>query len=267
MFNRPDRHRVPVVTRFVFAAAVVLAAAGASSCSGFGVASGAADLAKVSCAKASTAGYSGIDLSDTGRSQALITERLAAIHAWLLPIAACNGSARVVAFSGSIAATRTLFDGSLAAAGATKTARLRRVPGIVDAAMLTITNSVQSALKDLPGGGSDIVGQFELAREYHDQIGDEHPLVVLMATDGIETTTTLTLNSGSLTPALAAGLAGRITVPTIASASVTIAGIGETAGAPAPTRYVDALKTFWHSFCARTQATCVIVSQFERSQQ
>lgn len=211
------------------------------------------------CAGADLATYVAVDFSDTARSESLGDRRRGAVHAEAERVAVCGGTLKVVAFSSSTAATMSLFDGRLEAEGATLNARLRRVDRTVDPALGEVLNRWAEAEAALPGDGSDVLGQLTLASEYFRQRPDAaHRAVIL--TDGVQTTGAVVVNSPDFTSAAAADLAARVTVPDLSGVDLTVAGLGQVAGAPPPTEFVDALNRFFTDTCTRTHATCQIVT-------
>ena len=232
-----------------------LAAVGAAGCTG----QLPEHVADRSCAGRPPAVYAALDVSDSGRSPALVAERLAAVKAVLIDTAVCGGRARVVAFTASAAATDVLFDRDLTPEGATRRARLRRVPELVDGAMGEVRARLQAAADHLPAGGTDVLAQLGLAREFQSQTGPDRPLRIVVWSDGIATSP-VDLNRADLDATTAGALALPIDTPRLAGADVTFAGVGRPAGALPPTRYVDALKAFYRAACERSGATCTVVS-------
>jgi len=215
--------------------------------------------ATATCPTKSPSGYLADDVSESARSAAVRTERRQATETFLTQIASCGGRAKVVAFTSSAAATRTLLDQDRLTGGATAISRQRRVPKLVKAMMTTVDAQLKQALAGLPGDGTDIVAQLQLAAEYHTQTGGDHPLVVEILSDGLSTVG-IDLNQPTLTTDRATAAAGGITLPTLSGAKVTFGGIGKMAGPLPPTSFVDALKAFYSEACRRTQADCRVVT-------
>jgi hypothetical protein len=107
-----------------------------------------------------------IDESGSSRSGAIRAERLRSLESIVRETAVCGGRLHVVVFSSSSVAATVLFDDALQPYGATRNARLRRAPKLVDHAMSQIRGGYASAVATLPGGGSDITSQFSPAREW-----------------------------------------------------------------------------------------------------
>lgn len=214
--------------------------------------------APIACPKPGTIGYAALDVSGSARGGAVLADHLAMVRQSATHAASCGGRLRVVAFSSSVAATEPLLDSVLALRGATDIARRRKLPKVVDEAMRTIQSNLTTALKALPGGGTDIAAQLTQAAEFWDELGRSHPLEIMIATDGIATAG-VDFDS-DLSPAAATNLATGPSVPTLKGAQITFAGIGKQAGAPPSTRFVDALKAYWRIVCRRTGATCRVVT-------
>ena len=203
--------------------------------------------------------YAALDVSDSGRSPALVAERMAAVEEVLTDAAVCGGRAKVVAFTASAAATDVLLDQELAPEGATRRAQLRRVPKLVDGALAEVRTKLPAAADHLPAGGTDVLAQLGLAAEFLDQAGPDRPLTVVIWSDGIATSP-VDLNQADLDATRAGALALGVDAPDLAGALVTFAGVGRPAGAVPPTPFVDALKAFYRAACQRSGATCTVVS-------
>lgn len=210
------------------------------------------------------ASYVGTDVSGSSRTPEVVAARAAAIKDIATRVAVCGGNLRVDAFTASAAASRIIFDGPLDPAGATQIAKLRKVDDLVESTMTRIQAGTVEAAQAL-ASGSDITSQFALAEEYAAQksAAGKIKLTVDLMTDGIQTTGVV-LNTAALTRASATSLARTAPVTTLPKGTVvTISGLGKTTGAPAPTSYVDALKTFYSIYCTRTgAASCVAVTDY-----
>lgn len=99
------------------------------------------EVATTPCPAKNQASYTAIDLSDSARDAGLLADRLALVQGSLTETAVCSGTARVVAFSNSEAATAVLFDADLKPEGATDQARRRRAPRLVDGAMAEVQST------------------------------------------------------------------------------------------------------------------------------
>lgn len=175
--------------------------------------------------------------------------------------AICGGHLRVVIFSGSMISV-SVFDGDLTLDGATATARLRKAPDAVDDVMKQISAALPDASAQLTDGATDIVGQYQPAAEYEAQLAatGTFRLELTVLTDGIQTAGQ-DLGDLALTNERAEELATAFPVPNLNGGAVRLIGIGRQAGgAPLPTPYIAALRAFHTAICARTRATCTVVT-------
>lgn len=215
-----------------------------------------------SCGKTPPASLVLIDGTGSSNSDAIVTERLAAVEAEARRTAVCSGYLRVVVFSATSASTAQLFDGELRMHGATSNARLKRVPEAVAGVMSTVREKYEAAVSGLPGGGSDIVGQYRLADEWAKQVGDGYRLRLLLLTDGLHNIGGK-LAARAVDEDAATALAAQTDVPTLPNAVVVIAGLGRVAGTPPPSRVVEGLVAYYDALCGRTKAaTCVSVTDY-----
>jgi hypothetical protein len=244
-------------------AGLALGAAALAGCSGASGADGHQDRARlVELAHAcdgELSTYASVDVSGTRRSEALRTDRLAAIRVEAERVALCGGTLRVVAFSASTTSSSELFDGAIEAPGATEGARLRKVDKTVDPVMEEVESSWDEALDSLSADGSDVVGQFGAAGEYFAQHPEaDHRALVL--TDGLQTEGPF-VPSSTTTAEAAADIAGSIPAPDLgADAVVVLAGIGRASDEPRSTAFVDVLDRFYMTYCNRTHANCQVVT-------
>lgn len=203
-----------------------------------------------------------IDGSASSDSQAITEERLAAAEQIVRRTAICSGRVRVSVFSASSAATATLFDGSLPLHGATDNARLKRVPTVVGDAMAKIRAVYDPAVAGLKSKGSDIPGQYRLAGEWANQVGNDYKLRLVILTDGFQTVG-VDLYETPLTKQQAADLAARTTVPELTGASVTVAGLGRVGGEPPRSDVVEGLVAYYTDLCEKTKAAkCLSVTDY-----
>lgn len=210
-----------------------------------------------------------VQLDGTGSSNgsAITAERMDAVESVTRETAVCSGRLRVVVFSSSSAATVTLFDDALRPQGATRNARLRRVPKLVKGAVAQIRRNYASAVAALPGGGSDITAQYRLAQEWAAQLGGGYRLRLAVFTDGFQTVG-VDFYKKALTKREAIALAARTTVPKLPGASVTTAGLGRVAGDPPRSAVVDGLVAYYDALCARTGANeCTSVTDYTEGRQ
>jgi hypothetical protein len=210
-----------------------------------------------------TATYLGLDLSNTARSEAIRTARVSDIRLVAETTALCEGQLKVVGFTSSQAASSTLFDADVTPKGSTIEGRARKVKGIVDAAMEEICVAQTAAEKNLPGEGSDPLGQIGMMAQYFAQAPPESKHIGFVLTDGLQTEGVL-LNTGELTAPVASELAAAVPVAPLPGADLTFAGIGIAEGFPPPTEFVEALTAFYSAICAKSEAKCLVVTDLVR---
>lgn len=126
-----------------------------------------------------------LDVSGSFITDKLDGQRLAVVRDSIGRTAACGGHLRVSAFAGSSAGTAVLFDDDLHLKGSTETARLRRIPALID----ELTQQIEDGYNSLPEmtGGTDVVGQLRGDQEYVAQLGEGYSLWSITATDGLQT--------------------------------------------------------------------------------
>ncbi|MBT1003953.1 hypothetical protein KIH31_15285 [Paenarthrobacter sp. DKR-5] len=255
-----------LITKITALAAGLAILAGATACDPqpTGDLSRLQSLAR-SCPSGSTrTAYVADDVSTSSNTPDAATARAAAVKDIATRVAVCGGNLRVDAFTSGAAASRIVYDGTLDPAGATEIAKLRKVTGLVESVMGEVETGLAAAARQLPDG-SDITSQFALAKEYAAQKAVSHKiqLSVDLLTDGVQTTGVV-LNTPALTNASAVSLAKTAPVTVLpATTTVRISGLGKTGGGAAPTTYVDALKTFYSTYCTRTgAASCEAVTDY-----
>lgn len=204
----------------------------------------------------------GIDATGSSASDAITSERMAAVETVATRTAVCGGILKVAVFTASSAATSVLFEGSLKQAGATDNARLLRIPEAVASVMDTVRTGYGPAAAALSQAASDVVGQLRLGGEWAGQLGEPYRLSMVLLTDGFQTTG-VNLAARAYETKELLKLADKPAAPKLPGATVTFAGLGRVAkGAPA-SRIVEGLVTYYTRLCERTEAaTCQAVTDF-----
>ncbi|MDT0330889.1 hypothetical protein [Nocardiopsis lambiniae] len=216
----------------------------------------------VNCGDEPPATLVAIDGTGSSDDEAITVERLAAVEDITRQTAVCGGRLRVLLFSSSSGATTTLFDGALEAHGATPNARLRKVPELVEAAITEISEGYEAAIEGLPGGGSDVTAQYRLGAEHIAQLGDDYRLHLYVFTDGFHNVGHKPGDS-ALSQSEAEALAEETTVPNLAGASVTVAGIGRVAGDPVASDVVEGLVFYYDALCQQSKTkACTSVTDY-----
>ncbi|MGY2746212.1 hypothetical protein [Arthrobacter sp. UYCu723] len=216
-----------------------------------------------SCPASPLASRASIDVSGTVRSDAIPESYAAALQDLVRRTAVCGGHLSVVVFSASSAATVSLYDGDLQMPGSTENARLRRVPQATEEVMTAVSEAYTEKARTLTPGGTDIVAQYQLGHEYLQQLGGNRHLNLVLLTDGYQNAG-FVLGDRALTEAEATALAAQVDIPQLPGATITVAGIGKTAGQDsAPTNVITGMKAFYDALCSRTGATtCVSVTDY-----
>lgn len=203
-----------------------------------------------------------LDVSGSFVTDKLDGQRLAVVRDAIGRTAACEGHLQIRAFAGSQAGTAVLYDAELKLKGATETARLRRIPALID----EVSEQVAGAYTKVPPmtGGTDIVGQLRGDQEYVAQLGQGYSLWSVTATDGLQTAG---VRWRDLTKAgTAEAQAQHLTLADLSglNAEVLFVGIGNTTdGAAPPTSVVDAVKSFYRVICQRLSSRrCEVATDY-----
>jgi len=208
-----------------------------------------------------------LDVSGSSLSDAIVKERMTALTSIVRRTAICSGYLRVSLFSVSSANTAALFDGPLHLEGATDSARLKRVPRVVDETMTNIRRAYGPTVKSMPTKGSDVTSVYRLGAEWITQLGSGFRLHLYVFTDGFQTVG-VQLGRRALSKQEAIALADKTTIPKLPGAAVTVAGLGRVAGSPPPSEVVEGLVAYYTALCRKADAaTCVSVTDYEAAGQ
>ncbi|WP_127466448.1 VWA domain-containing protein [Streptomyces sp. B27] len=257
--TRPQRGRFAVVGIVALAVVMTACTAGSTPHGEF-----ARDKQILASCDRSAPPASDIQIDGTGSSNspAITEERMAAVEQIVRTTAICSGRVRMSVFSGSSAATATLFDGALPLHSATDNARLKRVQTVVDDAMVRIRDAYEPAVAGLKGKGSDITAQYRLAGEWANQVGGDFRLHLYLFTDGFQNVG-VKLGQQAVSKQEAAELASKTNVPKLPGASVTVAGLGRVAGEPPRSDVVEGLVVYYDALCDKAGAAkCVSVTDY-----
>lgn len=189
-------------------------------------------------------------------------ERRGEIRHQLAIVGDCGTDLIVRAWS-TAGAVRTLWglEDHIEIPGQTESGRDRRVNRAVDDAMGTVDERLQRAIDELPANGSDFLAWTDLAADARHELGTEQPIAITVLDDGVQTidpdlNQPLTIDDASR---LAAEHAPDIDLH---DTTVTIRGVGQIAGTPAPAggEWVPALRAFANNTCEATGATCTVLA-------
>jgi hypothetical protein len=243
---------------------IAAAAAGLAALGGLLVAAnpGASGAGGVDCPAKATNQVALVGLSSSGRAPHIIDDRRAAVRHLLAVAGDCDVKLIVRAWS-TAGAVRTLWspDDRLEIRGQTEAGRDRRLGGVVDDAMKTVDRRLQEALDELPAQGSDFLAWPDLAADAVHELGSDRPVAVTVLDDGVQTANP-DLNQ-PITVANATQLAAEHAPDArLRGVTVTIEGVGQVAGLPAPAggEWVPALRAFAQQTCEETGATCTVLT-------
>lgn len=208
------------------------------------------------------AGYVAVDATGSDDSPAYNARALAIIDAVAVRALVCGGHLQASFFASSSGGNSIIIDEDLPALpGTTQIARLRQAPLLLKKLDAQIAADYQPAMSRLVQAGSDITGQLRLVGDYQQSLGAGYVTNATLVTDG-EQNVGFDILSRSLTPAQAKDLAAHVPdVPSLSGASLIFTGLGQTAGAAAPSTALDGLVDFYRDLCARTHAAkCLAVT-------
>jgi hypothetical protein len=207
-------------------------------------------------AHARVAAYVAWDVRRTLRAPRISGARLESLEQTAQRVAACGGSLRVAAFGPTAASTARLYDGDLQPRGATRNARLLRVPGLVDGVMSDVRKQLPGVLAEVSGQGADPLSQFAAAEQFRRQLGAGYAFHVVIETSGFGHGVPTSENDA------ASDLAASSAFPDLTGARVVVAGLGKVGrGAPTPTPVVEALRAFYTRACRHTHAgSCLVIT-------
>jgi len=208
-------------------------------------------------------GYFGIDMSASARGDARLQEiRIAALKEAADQVAACGGTAKVVAFSASAPETLTLGEQDFPASFGTETARMIKADAIEGDLIGEVEDGLATAASELQPHGTDILAQLTLAKQYEEQSG-EGDLFVLLETDGIATTKPVDMTAPQFDAKAARAAAETVSVPNLSGATVDIAGVGKSTGErQLSTEKATAIVEFFTQACERSGAECLVTNDY-----
>jgi hypothetical protein len=200
-----------------------------------------------------------VDGSGSQDGARISSQALEVVTGQAMWVAACGGRLRVMVFATNASETAVVFDESLRVEGATKIARLRRVPDRVEKVTVLVEEAYRQALMSLPRDGSDVMSQFGLAHEHAAGLSDGTAVSWIVVTDGLDTTVP-GLADVNVTTDRAAELAMTVPIPDLSGIDVSVVGVGRTTGDRLPTSAIDGLKRFYTDVLAASGATSVTVA-------
>jgi hypothetical protein len=201
-----------------------------------------------------------LDLSSSGRNEAILAERLDAVQVDAEFVADCDGELLVLGWSGSSTASKLLYAGRIEVVGATEIGKDRQIPEAVDQVMTEIRRNVQAALNELPSSNNDFLGGlFLVADVIQGRRGETGPVTVHMYTDAISTGGDAPINSPDLTPEAVARVVAAQTVPGLGGVEMRIYGVGRVGGETQPPQdYIGVVQDYALGLCRKTGAACSV---------
>ncbi len=198
-----------------------------------------------------------IDLSSSGRDEALLSERLDAIQLDAERVIDCEGRLMVVGWSSSSAASRELFNRPLSTTGATEIGRDRKISKAIEGIMSDIRESVDASFGVIDPNGSDLSGAFALVADRRASLGDDQVLEVHIYTDAISTTGATAINDPLLTKEVVQDMVASQQSPNLAGARISLFGVGKVGGTVQPPQdYIAVIRAYAEAMCKATGASC-----------
>lgn len=203
-----------------------------------------------------------IDVSESGRDEKLIAERLDAVQADAEFVTDCDGTFVVRAASGSVANAELLFSGRLGTSGATEIGRDRKIAAAVEETMLEIRENLNVALSRATPQGNDLIAMFAIVADVAAQFVDQEvDLRATLYTDAISTTGAAAINEPNLNRTEILDIVAAQRLPRLDGLSLSIRGVGRVGGAVQPPQdYVDTVTDYARGMCEATAANCSILS-------
>lgn len=203
-----------------------------------------------------------IDISESGRDEKLIGERLDAVQADAEFVTDCDGTLVVTAGSGSVANADVLFSGRLSTSGATEIGRDRKIPETVEATMEEIRTSLNDALASGSPQGNDLTAMFALVSDVATQFANQDvDLRANLYTDAISTTGGAPINEPGLDRAAVLELVAAQQVPRLEGVSISVRGVGRVGGSVQPPQdFVDVVTDYARGLCEATGASCTVLT-------
>jgi len=209
------------------------------------------------CAGGKLVQMSLIDLSSSGRDEALLSERLDAIQLDAERVIDCEGRLMVVGWSSSSAASRELFNRPLSTIGATEVGRDRKIPKAIEGIMSEIRESVNASFDVIDPNGSDLSGAFALVADRRASIRDEQVLEVHIYTDAISTTGATAINNPLLTKEVVQDMVTSQQSPNLTGVTISLFGVGKVGGTVQPPQdFISVILAYAEAMCKVTGASC-----------
>ena len=203
-----------------------------------------------------------IDVSESGRDEKLIGERLDAVQAIAEFVTDCEGTFIVRAGSSSVANSELLFSGRLGTKGSTEIGRDRKIPAAVEEVMTEIRATLNAALAATTPQGNDLTALLAMVSDFASQFdGEDADLRATLYTDAISTTGLASINQPNLDRTTIQQIVADQRLPRLDNVNVSIRGVGRVGGSLQPPQdYVDLVNDYARSMCNATGASCTVLT-------
>jgi hypothetical protein len=200
-----------------------------------------------------------LDISASGRSETVLTERLNAIQVDAERVADCDGELVVASWAGPSSSSDILFTGTIPVAGATEIGKDRKIPEAVEKVMEELRANLQVSLGRLSPDNSDLIGGFYLLSDLVTGKGAGKSVTAHLFTDGISTSGAVIMNDAMLDQAAVDRLVSEQTVPGLQGVEVRLYGIGRVAvDIQPPQDFIQLVQNYSAAICSKTGALCSV---------
>lgn len=198
-----------------------------------------------------------IDVSNSGRSERIVGERLDAVRIDAEFVADCEGTLIVQTWAGSASTAEVLFAGAIPIAGATEIGRDRKIPKAVDGVMDEVRTKLNAALSRNGTLGSDLLGALSIVADVTQQYGGSARVSATVYSDAISTEGSAAINDAGLTATQVADIVANQRLPRLDGTQIAFRGVGRVGGDVQPPQdYVDVVKIYATELCKATGAEC-----------
>lgn len=199
-----------------------------------------------------------IDVSNSGRSERIVGERLDAVRIDAEFVADCEGTLIVQTWAGSASTAEVIFAGAIPIAGATEIGRDRKIPKAVDGVMDSVRAKLNAALSRNGTLGSDLLGALSIVADVTEQYaGTAARVRATVYSDAISTEGSAAINEAGLTAIQVADIVANQRLPRLDGTQIAFRGVGRVGGDVQPPQdYVDVVKIYATELCKATGAEC-----------
>lgn len=205
-----------------------------------------------------------IDLSASGRSPDILTERLNAIQVDAERVTDCDATLHLIGWTASSASSVEIFQSKLATVGATEIGRDRKITRAVKSTMAQVRQGLAESLQRSDPSNSDLFGAIEIIAEVARSLSVNETLEATVYSDAITNVSNFSVNKPEFTESEASQLAKRALKVDLSGIKIKIVGVGRTSQdvPQAPAGYVSMLIQYATFMCENTKAVCRISSLY-----